>query len=51
VVEQLEKKICQAVHIFHDQTAAYNEIIDDLPVKEMEARQKNSSSMKEIFMM
>jgi len=35
-----KRQYAKAVHIFHTQTAAYNEIIDDLPVNEMEARQK-----------
>ena len=36
-----KKQYAKAVHIFHRQTAEYNEIIDDLPVKEMESRQKD----------
>ena len=35
-----KRQYAKAVHVFHDQTAEYNEIIDDLPVKEMESRQK-----------
>ncbi len=35
-----KRQYARAVHMFHDQTADYNEIIDDLPVREMEARQK-----------
>ena len=35
-----KRQYAKAVHVFHDQTADYNEIIDNLPVKEMELRQK-----------
>ena len=35
-----KRQYAKAVHLFHDQTADYNHIIDDLPVREMEARQK-----------
>jgi uncharacterized protein YdaT len=35
-----KRQYAKAVHVFHDQTAEYNEIIDDLPVKEMESRHK-----------
>ena len=36
-----KKQYAKAVHVFHRQTAEYNEIIDNLPVKEMESRQKD----------
>ena len=36
-----KRQYAKAVHVFHDQTAAYNEIVDDLPVREMESRQKD----------
>jgi uncharacterized protein YdaT len=35
-----KRQYAKAMHVFHDQTAEYNEMIDDLPVKEMESRQK-----------
>lgn len=35
-----KKQYARAVHVFHDQTAEYNDIIDNLPVKAMESRQK-----------
>jgi uncharacterized protein YdaT len=35
-----KRQYAKAVHVFHDQTAEYNKIIDHLPVKEMESRQK-----------
>jgi uncharacterized protein YdaT len=35
-----KRQYAKAVHVFHDQTAEYNEIIDHLPVKEMVSRQK-----------
>jgi uncharacterized protein YdaT len=35
-----KRQYAKAVHMFHDQTAHYNEIIDNLPVKEIEESQK-----------
>jgi uncharacterized protein YdaT len=35
-----KRQYAKAVHVFHDQTTAYNEMIDNLPLKEMESRQK-----------
>ena len=35
-----KRQYAKAVHVFHDQTTEYNEVIDNLSVKEMERRQK-----------
>ncbi len=35
-----KRQYARAIHIFHDQTADYNEKIDNLSVKEMETMQK-----------
>ena len=35
-----KRQYAKALHIFHDQTSQYNEVVDDLPLKEIEAKQK-----------
>ena len=44
-----KKQYSKAVHIFHDHTVDYNQIIDELPVKDMKSHQKVFNRQQHYF--